>query len=104
MRTRRPIAAPSEGRGRPTETAGRKVPPIGRPALPQGPRAATVGSSMRPATPTAFLAAALCAVASAQSVERAAPAPFEVRTGDAVDLFLAGAKEIYPRLLAGSGS
>ncbi|MFZ9734822.1 MAG: TetR/AcrR family transcriptional regulator [Burkholderiaceae bacterium] len=33
-----------------------------------------------------------------------APAPFELRTGDAVDLFLAGAKEIYPRLLAGSGS
>ena len=33
---------------------------------------------MRLATPSALLAAALCAVAPAQSVERAAPAPFEV--------------------------
>jgi AcrR family transcriptional regulator len=32
------------------------------------------------------------------------PAPFEVRTVDAVDLFLAGAEEIYPRLLVGAGS
>jgi hypothetical protein len=45
---------------------------------------------MRPATPTAFLAAALCAVASAQSVERAAPAPFEVLPATMVPEHLRG--------------